>query len=256
MSESVPRAVRAPGFVRALAERQLRDYRRREPGTFFAEGAALSLDEAYALQAEVARLRIAEGDTVAGYKLGCIGPRILETFGMSGPIRGRLYRSEIHRSPARVSAASFATLAIEGEMALRIGDDGAAAEAFPVIELHNYVFRGARKTLPELVANNGLHAGVVLPARASGLAPPPDEGEISVEIDGVLVESGGLWAMPGGAPGALAWLSTHLAKDDLALRPGDLVLAGTPLGLHPVGAGSTIRVTAVDLPPVQLDVLR
>jgi hypothetical protein len=47
------------------------------------------------------------------------------------------------------------------EMALRIGDDGQIAVAFPVIELHHSVFRAPRKTLLELVANNGLNAGIV-----------------------------------------------------------------------------------------------
>ena len=57
----------------------------------------------------------------------------------------------------------FANLAIEGEMAARIGADGTISAVFPVIELHHFVFRGARKTLPELVANNGLNGGIVLP---------------------------------------------------------------------------------------------
>ena len=56
-----------------------------------------------------------------------------------------------------MSFDDFAHLAIEGEMAVRIGPDGTITAAFPVIELHHFVFRGARKTLPELVANNGLN---------------------------------------------------------------------------------------------------
>ena len=54
--------------VRGLAARQLADYRARTPGTFFAgEGSSrLTLDDAYAVQAEVARLRAAEGEPVAG----------------------------------------------------------------------------------------------------------------------------------------------------------------------------------------------
>jgi hypothetical protein len=48
-------------------------------------------------------------------------------------------------------------------MALRLGTDGTIAAVFPVIELHHFVFRGLRKTLGELVANNGLNGGFVLP---------------------------------------------------------------------------------------------
>jgi 2-keto-4-pentenoate hydratase len=63
-----------------------------------------------------------------------------------------------------VPASCFvANPAIEGEMALRIGVDGEIAAAFPVIELHQFVFRAPRKTLAELVANNGMNAGAVIP---------------------------------------------------------------------------------------------
>ena len=50
-----------------LAARQWHDYQRRTPGTYFAETPGiLTLDEAYAVQMEVARLRCAAGDAIAG----------------------------------------------------------------------------------------------------------------------------------------------------------------------------------------------
>jgi len=64
------------GFsVGGLAARQLADYRAHTPGTLFGEEdhPRLTLDEAYAVQAEVARLRAAEGEPVAGYKVGATG---------------------------------------------------------------------------------------------------------------------------------------------------------------------------------------
>ena len=78
-----------------LASRQLKDYLQGTPGTYFGEThSPLALEEAYLLQAEVAKQRCAAGDFVAGYKIGCVGPKIREAFGMSGPIRGKLYSSE------------------------------------------------------------------------------------------------------------------------------------------------------------------
>lgn len=44
--------------IQALAKRQLADYDRHQPGTLFADGSAtMTVEEAYALQNEVARLR-------------------------------------------------------------------------------------------------------------------------------------------------------------------------------------------------------
>jgi 2-keto-4-pentenoate hydratase len=147
-----------------LAARQLRDYLHGTPGTYFAEDhPPLALKEAYLVQAEVAKLRSAAGDSIAGYKIGCIGPKIRKAFGMSGPIRGLLYSSELHPSGTTISASRHSCLAIEGEMAVRIGAESQIECAFPVIELHNYVFRAKVRSLPELVANNGLNAGVILP---------------------------------------------------------------------------------------------
>jgi len=232
--------------IRALAVRQWRDYRRGTPGTYFdGQHAPLHLSDAYRLQREVARLRQEDGDGIVGYKVGCIGPGVVEQFGMAGPIRGYLHASEIRQSGVALRHDAYANLAIEGEMAVTIGPDGAIASAFPVIELHHFVFRGARKTLVELVANNGLNAGAVLPALDRG--PPLDEWTASrmltVTINGVAIASGGLWSMPGGVDEVIAWLAAHLKQSGERLAPGDLVLTGTPLGLHPVRPGDKLVVS-------------
>jgi 2-keto-4-pentenoate hydratase len=231
--------------IDALAERQWRDYRACTPGTCFAEpGFALTLDDAYRLQHAVAALRVAADDRVIGYKVGCTGAGVVAQFGMAGPISGRLYHSEVCRSGARLDAAGFANPAIEGEMAVRIGEDGEAEAAFPVIELHNYVFRAPRPALAELVANNGLNAGIVLPEAAwmaSRDCLARQDG-LSVRINGTVLAAGELWPLPGGAAASVAWLRRHLAGFGLELAPGQIVLAGTPLGLYPVGVGDEVAV--------------
>jgi 2-keto-4-pentenoate hydratase len=72
--------------IRALADRQWRDYRTRQPGTCFADpGFALDLSDAYELQDAVAALRVSAGDRLIGYKVGCTGAVTVEQFGMEGP---------------------------------------------------------------------------------------------------------------------------------------------------------------------------
>ena len=231
--------------LQELADRQWRDYRARRPGTCFADpDFVLSLDGAYELQDTVAKLRIAAGDRLIGYKVGCTGPGTVQQFGMQGPIRGCLFESEIRRHGDALNFEDFASLAIEGEMAVRIAPDGTIAAAFPVIELHHFVFRGARKTLPELVANNGLNGGFVLPH--DGWLSSQDyierRGVLSVRINDRLVASGNLWPMSGGVTSSLEWLRQHLADTRVDLLPGHLVLTGTPLGLYPVRRGDQVAV--------------
>lgn len=234
-----------------LARRQWADLRNTTPGTCFEDPAMrLGLDEAYAVQAAVARLRVEAGDAVAGYKVGCTGPGIREQFGMQGPIRACLFASELRQSGAVLDHSDFANLSIEGEMALRIGASGEIAAAFPIIELHNFVFRGERKTLGELVANNGINAGVVLPENETqwpAADPNPAGAVLRVVVNGDVIDSGDLWPMEGGAQASLDWLSAHLSGHGMKLEQGDLVLAGTPLGLHPVKPGDRISVILDDI---------
>jgi 2-keto-4-pentenoate hydratase len=235
-----------PSFLRSMAARQWRDYQSGTPGTMFADpDMSLTLDEAYKIQMEFAGLRCAAGDAVAGYKVGCIGSGVVEQFGMSGPIHARLFRSEIHNSGETLRYRAYANPAIEGEMALRIGLDGGIAAAFPVIELHQFVFRAPRKTLAELVANNGINAGAVIPEhlKAASLEDWANARILSISVNGASVETGALWTMTGGAAEALEWLRGDLHRFGEALKPGDLVLAGTPLGLHPVKGGDHVVVS-------------
>jgi hypothetical protein len=78
---------------------------------------------------------------------------------MHGPIHGRLFRSELHDSGVRLDFRRFSGLTVEGEISVRLDEHGRPATLAPVIELHNFIFRGPRKTLNELVANNDFNAG-------------------------------------------------------------------------------------------------
>jgi 2-keto-4-pentenoate hydratase len=162
----------------------------------------------------------------------------VQQFGMEGPIRGCLFESEVRRHRETLDFHDFASLAIEGEMALRLGTNGTIAAVFPVIELHHFVFRGVRKTLGELVANNGLNGGFVLPLEGwlSSQDYVERRGVLSVRINGRLIASGELWPLPGGVRASLEWLRNHLTEAGLALLPGQIVLAGTPRALsRPTG---------------------
>ena len=242
-------------LVRSLAVRQLADYRAGTPGTFFADPGRphLSLEDAYRVQGEVAALR-GPTEPVIGYKVGCTGPGTRAQFGLDGPIRGLLYGTELHACGSELSYRSFANLAIEGELAVRVGGDGRIAQVLPVIELHNYVFRGQPPTLQELVANNGINAGVVLAdpaAEAPWRGEEPLGGRLTVRVNGACVDEGPMDGVPGGPAGSLRWLARHLADHGLALQPGQLVLTGTPLGLIPVRPGDQVQVTAEHLGSVE-----
>lgn len=235
-----------PARLRSIAERQVADYMAGSPGTWFAEPDwALSLEEAYAVQIEAARIRVAAGDAIAGYKVGCTGTAIRETFGVDGPISGFLFASEVLATGAPVSAGRHENLAVEGEAAVRLGPGAQPVELLVVIELHDYVLRARPGRLQELVAGNGVNAGAVLGAPGLPYPPPGLAGlPLSVAIDGTEVGRGRLDGVPGGIEGSLAWLSRQLGRLGLPLAAGDIVLTGTPLGIFPVAAGSGVEARA------------
>ena len=57
--------------LQELARRMLADYDARTPGQLFGELIDLTTVQAYALQAEIARLREQRGERIIGYKVGC-----------------------------------------------------------------------------------------------------------------------------------------------------------------------------------------
>ncbi len=61
--------------------------------------------------------------------------------------------------------------------------------------------------------------------------------------------------VPGGPAGSVQWLRGHLEAYGLTLRPRQLVLTGTPLGLYPVRPDDTVRVTAGRLGTVEATVV-
>ncbi len=162
--------------LQELAQRMLADYDARTPGRLFAEPIDLTTVQAYALQAEIARLRKERGERVIGYKVGCTSPAVQQQLGIGEPIFARIFDTSCFPCGAKLSYRCYANLAVEGELAVRLGqavsapsvalDECRAAirAVFPVIELHHYVLRSPQPALAELIANGGMHAGFVLKA--------------------------------------------------------------------------------------------
>ena len=243
-----------------LAKQQLADYDRHCPGTLFAgfenNHAAMTIEDAYRLQMEVAELRMERGEPIAGYKVGCISSTVQAQLGLDRPVFGRLYMTELHRSGVTLDPSQYDGLAIEGELAVRLAQDipnrewlsshrrEAIASGFAVIELHNYVFRNAPLTAQELIGNNAIHAGVVLPLEEVEISDPDEllDPPLSVWRNGERLGIATGRALPDGPFGSVMRLVDHLERFGHNLRRGQLVLTGSPLPLYRVMAGDFIEV--------------
>ena len=231
--------------IEQLALRQLRDYQSNTPGMCFSEpDFNINVSAAYDLQDAVTRLRVKAGENVIGYKVGCTGPGTKAQFGMNGPIRGTLFGNEAFRNDAVINPNEFCQLAIEGEMAVKVGEDGQIKAAFPIIELHNFIFRAERRTLSELIANNGIHAGIILPEMdwQNSIKYLYKDAQLTLCINGLDVGTTGLWPNDDGPEASVTWLRSNLQSYGIELEAGSIVLAGTALGLYPVKGGDEVTV--------------
>jgi 2-keto-4-pentenoate hydratase len=246
--------------LRKLARRMLTDYDARTPGLCIGDPIGLTTARAYALQAEIARLREERGENVIGYKIGCTSEPIQAQLGVPEPILGRLFDTGCHPSGVHLSTARYANLAVEGELAVRLSRDlpgeplsveecrEAIAEVFPVIELHNYAIPGTWPPGQWLIASNGLHAGLVLAEARTRCSGSVNYAQgLCIRINGVVVGSVEDAASLIDPIESLRWLAARLARFGSPLIKGQVILTGSPMRLYPVAAGSRIIVEAPPL---------
>jgi 2-keto-4-pentenoate hydratase len=244
--------------IEHLAKRQLEDYDRHQPGGLFADyPIPITVEDAYALQMAVASLRVQRGEPIAGYKVGCISPVMQAQLGLDRPVFGFVFETEIRTSGVVLNPGEFDGLAIEGEFAVRIAKDipdadwlrshpdEAFSSGFAVIELHNYVFRNTPHTAQELIGNNAIHAGVVLPPAEPQLSNPSTvlDASIQVSINGTALGTADGRALPEGPFGSVVRLAGHLAGFGRFLQRGQIVLTGSALPLYRVTGGERIEVS-------------
>jgi len=160
----------------------------------------------------------------------------------------------VHVSGATLNIDDYVDCAVEPEFALLIGTsvsgvgldphrlraaiDGVA----PAIEIHNHHFFGDRPSSQELIASNGLHAGVVV----GKVQPLADDIDLDLEgigcfVNGVLVASGIGAEIMGGVLRSVGWLVGDLTLNGLQLEAGEWVIPGSPVDLVPIREGDTVE---------------
>ena len=247
--------------LRTIAERMLADYDEANPGTVFAEGLRLSIPDAWRLQTAVTALREQRGESVIGYKIGCVCEGNQQMMGLSHPVWARLWSSEQHRDGVALEKKSFANLALEAEFAITLGSPvdpektapgellPAISAVYPVIELHNLVLRGDPPRGHELIANNGILAGVI---SGEGIADPskPLTTDLALAFDGKTVDSWASLKWPDDILAAIGWLAEKQAEAGKRLEQGDMILTGAFGPPLPLEDKTRVDVTSSAFGPV------
>jgi 2-keto-4-pentenoate hydratase len=216
-----------------------------------------SLADAYAIRAAYEASEAAgRRGPVAGYKIAITTKVMQELCGIDEPCYGAIFAREVHHGTARLRAGDYCRIAIETEIAVRLGEDlpqggdrdrvGGAVEccmaAIELIEDLRYDYK--RLDAPALVAGNAWNAGIVL-------GPPVADWRRFdlAALGGRLAINGkeigrGVGADALGHPlNALAWLANRRASEGNPLKRGQVVMTGSLVATQYPVAGDHAVVT-------------
>lgn len=262
-------SIAAEVLAAQAAGRQLAPISQRRPG--------FGLPDAYAVTAELRRLRRARGETPVGRKIGFTNRAMWVEYGVHAPIWGDMYASTVHDVAAggcRFPLAGQAEPKIEPEIAFGIAtaprpgmDDneilGCVAWVAHAFELVQSRFAGWQFSAADGVASGGLHGALLLGARvevAVTQAPEWHERLLTFEVDilrdGEVVDRGKGLNVLDGPSSALRHLVDLLAADphNPQLAPGEIVTTGTLTRAFDVAPGQRWSTQLRGIPLPGMDV--
>ncbi len=218
-------------------------------------GHMLTLDEAYEVQNGVIAALDQAGKARVGAKIGLSAPAAQAAFGLSEPVSGLLYDWMLMQSGQTVAAGAHVRARVEAEICFRLRADlddpdlseadalAAIGEVMPAIEVVNSRYNDWAGKPMDMVAEDVSAAWFVCGAPVEGLDPATlGEAAMTMYVDGEEVATGVGAATHGGPLKALVWLAQNLCKRGYPLKAGDYVMSGAFAAMHPVPAGSEVRV--------------
>jgi 2-keto-4-pentenoate hydratase len=269
-----------PADVTALAQ-ELYDARAAGAGVAVPPSAregGFSLDAAYAVEAELTRLRRAGGRTTVGRKVGYANKAVWRALKLQTLVWANMYDDTVQFAgggEATLNVAGMHSPRIEPEIVVSLKAVPASADPAAVLEAVEWLALGFEivdapfpdwKFQPaDFVASFGLHAALVVgePRRVEAADIPAlveqlASFKVQLSRDGTLVEEGaGKNSLKSPALCVAELAAAIGARPDAEpLRPGELLSTGTLTAAHPIAAGErwAARPDGLDLAPLTLRV--
>ena len=238
-----------------FAQKILEDYDLKDPGKIFKSKVAMSISEALLIQSTVSKLRKKRGEEIIGYKIGCVSKETQKKMGFTQPAWGILWKKELHTSGVSLSKKDYSNPAMEAEFGIILNRDlkpelisfeyilESIESIYPLIEIHNLVFYGDAPHGAELLANNAIHAGVILGPKTK--FPKNNQStDLKLIYDKKIVDAWFNKKWPNDMLSEVAWLVKEQAKINNILKKGDLILTGAYGFPVPINEKKIIEVTS------------
>ncbi|MEU8527636.1 MULTISPECIES: 2-keto-4-pentenoate hydratase [Streptomyces] len=211
----------------------------------------IDVEDAYRIQLLNIDARIAAGARVVGHKVGLSSPVMQRMMGVHEPDYGHLLDDMALDPSTPVDLSRYCAPRVEVEVGFVLGDDlpgadctvadvlAATERVVPALELIDSRIADWRIGIADTIADNASSAGF-----ATGDGVDPRELDLTaidavLHRDGLPVADGRSDAVLGDPAVAVAWLARTVARFDVPLKKGHLVLPGSCTRAVDVVAGST-----------------
>ena len=241
--------------LKLYASNILKDYDEKNPGIIFKEKKIISNDDALLIQSNVARLRQMRGEEIIGYKIGCVSKDTQKKMGFTQPACGYLWKNELHNSGVILNKKDYTNPAMEAEFGVILNRDikpdlasfdyilQSIEGVYPLIEIHNLVFYGSEPYGAELLANNAIHAGIVIGPKTK-LPSEKVETDLKLIYDKEIIDTWTNKIWPNDILSEIDWLIKEQGKRNNYLKKGDLILTGAFGFPVPINEKELVEVTS------------
>jgi 2-keto-4-pentenoate hydratase len=235
---------------------------------FTDEDPTLGMADGYAVQAELTRLLLADGDSIVGYKVGLTSRPMQQMVGVDTPDYGPVLGSTVHSSGDAVALSDLIQPKIEAEIVVVLDQplrgpgvtilDAARATSgvAAAMEIVDSRFADWRIKLADTVADLASNGAVAISGRLVSLTGV-DTRLVGMTLtrNGELIDTGAGAAALGDPLAVVAWLANTLAEVGVGLEPGHLVMTGALHAAVPMTAGDVFRADFDRLGPVTVRVV-
>lgn len=200
----------------------------------------MTLEDAYTIQQEYARLRMDDGAKLVGHKIGATSRAIQELFSIDTPDFGHLFDDMLRSESEPIRLDDLIQPLVEPEIAFVLGEDmtgpgvepgdvvDAASGVVPCLEIIDSRITDWKIRLADTVADNGSSSRFVVGSTSVSATDTDLASEaVSFERSGEIVGSGTGADVFGHPAKAAAWLVNALGRFGITVEKGATVLSGS-----------------------------
>ncbi|MFC0557629.1 2-keto-4-pentenoate hydratase [Halalkalibacter alkalisediminis] len=199
----------------------------------------LTVEEAYTIQEEIVNLKLEQGHSIVGPKMGLTSRAKMKQMNVEEAIYGYIFDNMVVQEGSEISLADFIHPKVEAEIAFILGKDieGPGISGAQVLAATDYVcsaleiidsrYENFNFTLPDVIADNASSSKVVF---GNKIRRPEDldldlVGTV-LSINGEIKDLGAGAAVLGHPANSVAMLANMLHRKGEKLKAGQVILTG------------------------------